>query len=403
MGYPAEVSSPSLPAAILAFASFELRRTLRDPQVVVFLGFPVVLYPTLIWGMTELGQLEKGRHDGEEYTVAVEAPLVHDALGEHDRLALGSGALPELLAGEIDVWVEGSQTRFELHHVPSRPRSTRAAAVVEDAIDDAYRVSLRQRLTDGGGDPSVLDPYDIDDQFTSGVSELTSWILGLLVGAIGPLAMLLAGVYPAIDLFVVERERDTLETLMVSAVPRSVMVAGKLLACAALIFAAALANIGALGLSAVHVSALLLEGEQLAAWPSPMAMALAAGTLATASLLFATVMMAAVVPARTYKEGEWVTTTLLFGSFPLLALALLGLMSGEVHDGLWAMPFAHTILAVASAPTGELTLARGFLAMGTDLLATATLMAVLWRTPGPTGLLTGGWRPPWLDRLLGSP
>lgn len=400
---------PSPIATTLAYAAFELRRTLRDPQVAIFLGFPVVLYPTLIWGMTELGQLEKGRHDHEIYTVATlpSPPPPHGVLPlpplTGDRLEAVEGDLAALEAGEVDVVVARDGSQVQVHHLPARPRSARAAERVTERLKTLHHDALVEAVTARGGDPEALEPYTLDDVFLGDRSELTGWILGLLVGAIGPLAMLLAGVYPAIDLFVVERERDTLETLLVSAVPRSIAVGGKLLACAGLVFVAALANLGALGLSAVHVTALLLGAEALGGLPGPLTWLLAVGALASASLLFATLMMAAVVPARTYKEAEWITTTVLFGSFPLLAFALLGIMQGDVPEGLWAVPFAHTVIAIASAPTGELTALRALVTIGTDLAATVALLALLWRTPGPTALLAGGWRPPWLDRLMGSP
>ena len=386
-----------------SYAALELRRTLRDPQVVVFLGFPVVLYPSLIWGVSELAQLEQGRYDRETYVVAADAPLT-ELLEGHERLELVSRSRSsELDEGTVDATAHLREpTEVQIDFLAARPRSVRAAELVEEAVDVRRRSILREHVAAAGGDPEVLGGFAFDDAIVGELSQLMSWVMGLLIGAIGPLAMLLSGVYPAIDLFVVERERDTLETLLVSSVPRGVMVAGKLLACATLMLVASLANMGALGLSALHVTRLAFHESAWAQWPPLLVWPMLLATLASASLLCATVLMASLVPARTYKEGEWITTTVLFGSFPLLGVAIVGLMTGAPSPWLWAVPFAHTILAVAAAPTGELALWQAALSVTTDVLATSILLALLWRSPGPQGLLAGAWRPPWLDRLLGS-
>jgi len=393
----------SLLSTAVSYAALELRRTLRDPQVLVFLGFPVVLYPSLIWGVTELGQLEQGRYDQETYVVAAPADL-RALLDDEERLEVVSeGDTDALQQGTVDAWLSyEAPADVEVHHLEARPRSVRAATEVKRAIRRGRTEVLTEEVSQRGGPSDALDAYTIDDDFLEDRTQLTSWIIGLLMGAIGPLAMLLSGVYPAIDLFVVERERDTLETLLVSAVPRSAVVIGKLAACTLLMLTASLANMGALAVSALHVTTLLLEQEALASWPPLVTWPMLGATLVSAALLCASVLMASLVPARTYKEGEWITTTVLFGSFPLLGVALLGVMSGDTNPWLWAVPFAHTILAIAQAPTGELLPWQAAVTVVTDLGLTAVLLAVLWRTPGPQGLVAGAWRPPWLDRLMGS-
>jgi ABC-type Na+ efflux pump permease subunit len=385
---------------VASYAAFELRRTLRDPQVLIFVGFPAVFYPTLIWGVFELGQLETNRHESEVYTVSVDAPDLAGPLGEHERLVLQQGDDEAVARGTLDAWVAGTPPALQVHAHANRPRSQRAAELVEQQLRTEQRERLQGALADAG--MAQAEPWEVRTELGGEPQELLSWILGLLVAAVAPLAMLLAGVYPVIDLFVVERERDTLETLLVSRVPRSALVAGKLLACTALIGLASLVNVGALSLSALHVTALMVDASDLPPPPSPLALGLLLGTLATAALLFATAMMAAVVPARTYKEAEWLSTTALFGTFPLVGLGIALTMTGEPAAWAWAVPIAHTALAIASTPTGQLTVGHAATAMGTDLVLWAVLMGVLSRTPGFEGLLAGGWRPAWVERWMGG-
>jgi len=394
---------PSLLTVAASYAAFEVRRTLRDPQVLVFLGFPVVLYPSLIWGMSELTQLEQGRSEQTMYTVHSTDPSLAEVLDADERLTyLPEGSLEALETGALDVLVQRNGRRVAMRHLEDQPRSEQAAEHVRDVVRRHRREVVSDELTDAGHDPEVLDGYPLEEEFLDDRSELVSWVVGLLIGAIGPLAMLLSGVYPAIDLFVVERERDTLETLLVSSVPRPAVVLGKLVACAGLMLLASVLNMGALAVSALHVTSLVLERSAIASWPPWSTWPMVAAVLASAALLSATALMASLVPARTYKEGEWITTTVLFGSFPLMGAAVLGVMAGETAAWLWAVPFAHTILAIAAAPTGDLLLWQAALTVATDVLLTGALLALLWATPGPQGLIQGAWRPPWLDRLLGS-
>lgn len=128
--------------------------------------------------------------------------------------------------------------------------------------------------------------------------------------------MLTGAIYPAIDMTAGEKERGTMETLLISPAERTEIVAGKFLATTCFSFCTALWNV-ALMLVAVAAAPLLapqLFGHGLISLPGLAACILAAVPLA---LLFAALALALGVFARSTKEGNYYMVPLFFVVLPL--------------------------------------------------------------------------------------
>lgn len=128
--------------------------------------------------------------------------------------------------------------------------------------------------------------------------------------------MLTGAIYPAIDMTAGEKERGTMETLLISPAERTEIVAGKFLATTCFSFGTALWNV-ALMLVAVAVAPLLapgLFGHGLISLAGLAACILAAVPLA---LLFAALALSLGVFARSTKEGNYYMVPLFFVVLPL--------------------------------------------------------------------------------------
>ena len=153
--------------------------------------------------------------------------------------------------------------------------------------------------------------------------------------------MLTGAVYPAIDMTAGEKERGTMETLLISPAERGEIVAGKFLATASLGFSTALWNVFLMvgALAAAPVLAPNFFSTDLVSFPGLAACVLAAVPMA---MLFSALALALGVFARSTKEGNYYMIPLFFLVLPL---AYWSMVPGIELDGFTSwVPLANALL-----------------------------------------------------------
>ena len=387
--------------AAAAVAVAELRRTLRDPHVAAYLLAPIALYPMLVWGGIQLGLYEEGRREREPIRVEVSGPAaLVDALSEAP-FTPATGGLPALEGGELDVLVQasaqGEAWHAELHHTSTRARSRRGLDEVRQALSELRAERLAALAADARVDTALLAGARIHEEPVNGVEAFVASVVAVLIGYIAAFAMLLSSIYPAIDVVVAERERGTLETLLLAAVPRWALLLGKALSCTTLVALAALGNMASLALTMAHLRALVFEDLDLRAGlaPEPWMLIAALPVLVSTALLVSSLAIAVVLPARTFKEGEMIATSAVMVGFLPGVAAVIALIAGET-TGLLALPFANLIVVLHRALTGELA---AWMVLGPTLentLLAAVALAGAAALAGREDFLIGGRLPRWL-------
>jgi ABC-type Na+ efflux pump permease subunit len=225
-------------------------------------------------------------------------------------------------------------------------------------------------------------------------------MLGLLVGLMTPLSVLVTSSQPACAVFLSDREEGTAETLLTTRVPRSALAAGKIAAVASLLGLSAVANLVLLWAACMQALSVLSE-DLVIVLPTVAGAGVAVLALGTYSLLLTLFLTTMLVPLKTYKEGQNIGST---ASLSVMAPLMVGAfaMMDVPAPWMWWAPMIHTPLLVDAALRSAWTASAVARVLGVDLLVAALWIAMLWRVPGPTGLVVGAWRPAWLDRLLGS-
>jgi sodium transport system permease protein len=193
----------------------------------------------------------------------------------------------------------------------------RVTGVLHRWADDVKAV----RFARHGLPPDFDHPIDIRDPQSEKTSEkkVADELRDMLVKVIPFLLvmwMLTGSVYPAIDMTAGEKERGTMETLLISPAERTEIVAGKFVATACFGFCTALWNV-LLMVVAVGVAPLLapnLFGHGLLSLSGLAACILAAIPLA---LLFAALALSLGIFARSTKEGNYYMVPLFFLVLPL--------------------------------------------------------------------------------------
>jgi sodium transport system permease protein len=132
------------------------------------------------------------------------------------------------------------QFTFEIFVQPDQIRSRLAADRFENALTRIGQARINQRLEKLQVKRDVIDPF-----FFKQTNLTTSGsLLGLILPLLLVLITLTSAIYPAIDLTAGERERGTLETLLVCPVPAGELVAGKFLTVVTIALMGAMLNLG---------------------------------------------------------------------------------------------------------------------------------------------------------------
>ena len=193
---------------------------------------------------------------------------------------------------------------------------------------------------------------------------------GSILGQILPLILVLmtitGAIYPAIDLTAGERERGTLETLMVCPVPVFELVVGKFLVVTTVAIMGAALNLASVSAtvyfggfaSAVNVAG--DEGFPMAALPLILL------TLIPFAILMSAIMIAVCSYARTFKEAQNYVTPVI--------LAVL------IPGGIAALPASRLEGAMTVMPVANMVLLTKELLLGSPIGAGALLTVLLSTT-----------------------
>ncbi len=129
----------------------------------------------------------------------------------------------------------------------------------------------------------------------------------------------LAGaLYPAVDLCAGEKERGTMETLLISPAGRAEIVCGKFLTIWVFSAATALLNLASIGLTTWHFGRLLASAASF----RPSALFWAVALLLPLSAFFSAICLAIGAYARSTKEGQYYLMPLFLVTLPLILLTL---------------------------------------------------------------------------------
>ena len=233
-----------------------------------------------------------------------------------------------------------------------------------------------------------LTPLRVQTFDASRPQEAASGQLAFLVPMFLLQFILAGGMATAIDSTAGEKERGTLEVLLVSPIRRSEVVVGKLLAtCSTALLSAACGLFGLL-LSG-PVSRLLIPaktsavttglGGQLSVTPASV-LVLTVMAL-SAALLLSALLIAVSIFARSYKEAQtYVTPLSLLIVFPAIGLQFADFIGRGA--GLYALPVVNAMVVILDVVKGTLNLPFAGLAVAVNLLVTALLIGLAIRSFG---------------------
>jgi sodium transport system permease protein len=277
-------------------------------------------------------------------------------------------------ASYAEEWRAGEPATLELIVDRSQQKAEQTVRRVEQMIAEYSSLTATQRLLVRGISPQVVQPVLIAD-----VDQSTPQSRGGMLLAMLPYLLILTvfagGSYLATDATAGERERQSLEPLLVNPVGRGEIMAGKLLATLAFALASLAISLTAFALSTplfpvekigIVVKLGPAECAQLFLLVAPLGL-IGAGLLTTVSAY-----------AKSFREAQTYNTLLIL--LPAIPSMLMALNPVKPADWMYALPLLSHQLVIEQTVRGEgVALWQAGLSIGTTLLVGLVIAFVAMR------------------------
>ncbi len=259
----------------------------------------------------------------------------------------------------------------------SKMTSSQTAGRVQGLLQAYGQQLVAQRMEARGIDPTLLVPIQIERQNAASEEQMGGFFLGMLLPMLIALWAVVGGMYTAIDVTAGEKERGTLEPLLVVPVSRAQIVLGKLLAVISTSLAAVF-----LSVVSMYFAMRFFPVEMLAEEGASVSFALPLQTV----LLIILVALPLVVMlnsleiaictfARTFKQAQNYLMPLQF-IIMLPAVPLMIVPDLALPFAAYAVPIVGALLSFQDLLTGTVETAAIGLTVGSSLVYAAICLGI---------------------------
>ena len=392
----------------------ELLELTRDKKTLIFtILLPIFIMPVIMFGFISFGfKITKKAVDkdlkyaiigSEHYAQLVEElkqnkkfKLVELNANDDAKEMINEGKIRFAIVIPDDTksrMAQGLSAEIEMLYNDSASTSAILFKRVTDTLKALRKIETQKRFTNLGlteeQGKAVNRPIKIVKTSTADVRENFGEKLGGLLPYILILVGLSGAMYPAIDIGVGEKERGTLETLLLTPVPRFQLVFAKFLVIFTTSFISMLLSLISFGLIATVFVPVMISDLPAGGSDRVNKLMNALSTISTfdvslmflilvpVAAIFASVLLSVSIYARTYKEAQnYMSPIMIVILLPLI----LALMPGVKLNWVWAsVPITNVSLAIKEIFKGTIDL--GMLAVifaSTTIIAGALLGLCNW-------------------------
>jgi sodium transport system permease protein len=246
-------------------------------------------------------------------------------------------------------------------------RGNSAASVdkVKSAVAAYSELVVADRLEAMGLTTEVLNGVEVEAEDTATAEEKGGAFLGYLLPMFLVIFAMIGGMYTAMDISAGEKERKTLEALLMTPATRSEIVTGKFLAVAAVSVVTILLSMAAIFVTAPLISGSLGEMDLTLNINAALIMLPVAVLLAA---MFAALLLAVSIFARSYKEAQnYVTPLYLLAVLPVIVAN--ALPSGN-HPLLFIIPGFNAVILFRELLVGEFVVSHIVLTVVSSIVYT---------------------------------
>ncbi|MBU1637441.1 ABC transporter permease, partial [bacterium] len=374
----------------------ELLDLLRDRRTVfMMVVLPILLYPLLLIIVMQVTAFQVGRLEEKTSRIVVlngeSAPRIMDEIQACPVLEIVDSLnwRAQIREGELDAAIEFStgfeetileatETQVTVYFNSSRDFSRLTKKRLEEPLS-AYRDEIiEQRIIALDADPAMLEPFTQAEENLASDEQQQGTMVGRILGYLLVFMVLTGAFYAAIDLTAGEKERGTLETLLVSPVGRMEIVYGKFLATVTASALTASLNLISMGLTAVY--ALQMLGKGISGLGSiaisPLSLFFVFLIVIPLAVLFSGICLSIAVTARNYKEGQSALTPVMTAVIlPVMVVFLPGV---EINPTIALIPISNVVLLTVEFMSGNYPLLETLITLlSTSIFA---LLSIWWLT-----------------------
>lgn len=380
----------------------EFLELVRDKRTLIFaILLPTLILPAIIGGVGYMTAKMEKKAQKEELTYVVQnassMPAIVEELKKQENFKqIELAGIDEMSADELkqkikdetfkfalvipaDAYTllkEGKQAEIELHF-NNASITNKIYQRVKSAIEVLNEAQQKQLLAKFELDEETLKglsrPINIKRVNTADKREDTGEKIGWILPYMLMILILTGAMYPALDMGVGEKERGTLETLLLTPVSRTRIVLAKFLVIFSTGFITVFLTLASLviwSLVALNVFAIKVI-EKLTEIIALSDVLLVFLMLAPVAAIFASLLLCASIYAKNFKEAQnYMSPIMMFSFVPII----LSILPGVQLDSTWAwVPLTNVSLAIKEIVKG--TVDYGM--MGIIFLSTTIVAGVL--------------------------
>jgi sodium transport system permease protein len=221
----------------------------------------------------------------------------------------------------------------------------------------------------------TLDPIQLEDHSTADKRAQMGAVIGGMLPYVLLMVCLMAAMYPAIDTGAGEKERGTLETLLLAPVSRTAIVLAKFLMLFTIGLTSALLMIASVGVL-IHFFGSLAGSEmvQMLHAIGPLDLAMVALMLVPTAAIFAAILLSISIYAKSYKEATGMISPLIVVT---ILPTLVALLPGVELNWRWSLvPLTNVALAMKELVKGTMDYRMFSLILLSSALTAALLLAL---------------------------
>lgn len=227
----------------------ELLDIVRDRRTLVsMILIPLLIFPIIFMGFSSLAMKQMEKLESKNYAVGVKNAEnwieISSPLKDMEQLTilevgepvdtLRSRVADGILKAAV-IFPDARMRSGDGHESPeiimyldeSSEESQIVARKIREKLREMKDTLISRSLREINVSESILTPFALSEENVATEEQMTGMILGMLLPYMMIILTLTGGMYPAMDLAAGEKERSTLETLLVTPVGRMEIVLGK--------------------------------------------------------------------------------------------------------------------------------------------------------------------------------
>ena len=349
----------------------EMVEILRDRRTLIAIGLAALATPVVLYVISQVST----RTASQAYTVGYsgDIPAGLDILFVSTGLNLERVSDPAAAARQqVDIGLVFTSAGVDEYYDPTRQSAQVADVRIQTILSKYDAARIAATLQEKGVDPSVLNPLPLTAHpLSSPAQAAQNAFLSFFLPYILITMTLTGGLSAALDTSAGERERKTLESLLLTPAPRSQVLVGKILAVSVTSLAAAMVAIVSILITLSQVS---FGGQGRAAQVSltPLAAVVMVWLAVLLAASFASLTITLGTLARNFRQGQAYATPLYFITiFP--ASIVLFIPDFNPSLAYYLIPILNAVLVLRDAIVHDTMAWGAFLVTSLSLVLTAAI------------------------------